>query len=102
VDLYYLKGTEPVKAKDLDDWLANGGGNWPHRVARDHVGLIVVDTCFLGMDHSFGHGDPVLWETMVSGNDKSEIYRWRSLAEAIAGHKSLVAAAREPDDGFAA
>lgn len=34
-------------------------------VAKDRVGPVEVSTIFLGMDHSFGSGDPVLWETMI-------------------------------------
>ena len=34
-------------------------------VAKDRVGPVEVSTIFLGMDDSFGSGDPVLWETMI-------------------------------------
>jgi hypothetical protein len=38
------------------------------------LGVVVVSTVFLGLDHSFGEGPPLLFETMVFVNDMSG--RW--------------------------
>lgn len=35
------------------------------RVAMTTIGRYKVSTVFLGLDHNFGKGPPVLWETMV-------------------------------------
>ena len=35
------------------------------RVAETHVGDYWISTVFLGLDHSFHHGPPVLFETMI-------------------------------------
>lgn len=34
-------------------------------VKREDVGNVTVSTVFLSLDHSFGMGPPILWETMV-------------------------------------
>jgi len=53
-----------------------------------------VSTVFLGIDHGFGDGPPVLFETMVFPNedDFSELdcERYCTWAEAEEGHKALV------------
>lgn len=61
---------EPVADPDLTAW-----GKWmeaaDRRVARDTIvdddQAVVVSTVFLGLDHNFDGGPPVLWETMVFG-----------------------------------
>lgn len=36
-------------------------------VKQDHFGKVMVSTVFLGLDHNWGKGPPILWETMVFG-----------------------------------
>lgn len=45
------------------------------RVAMTSIGQYKVSTVFLGLDHSFGKGPPILWETMVF-NKKSKGKKW--------------------------
>lgn len=61
-----------------------------------------VSTIFLGLDHSFGDGPPILWETMVfQGKHWNELLardcstdvdqeRHATLEEALACHKAMV------------
>jgi hypothetical protein len=53
---------------------------------------IRVSTVFLGLDHSFGNGPPVLWETMVFGADGDEQHceRYTSFEAAVTGHERNV------------
>jgi hypothetical protein len=55
---------------------------------------IAVSTVFLGLNHQFGDGPPLLWETMVFDNLPSfaESYcdRYSSLEEAKKGHQKAV------------
>jgi hypothetical protein len=37
------------------------------RVAVDTIGESRISTVFLGIDHSFHGGPPILWETMIFG-----------------------------------
>jgi hypothetical protein len=51
---------------------------------------------FLGLDHSFGRGDPVLFETMVFGGPLgSAQWRYCTWAEAERGHEEAVVQARK-------
>jgi hypothetical protein len=50
-----------------------------------------VSTVFLGCDHQFGWGPPILWETMAfNGGYGFFQNRYASAAEARAGHKLIV------------
>lgn len=55
------------------------------------VGEVRVSTVFLAIDHNWGSGPPVLWETMVFGGplDQEQI-RYRSHDAAVVGHKVMV------------
>ncbi len=74
-DKYILDGKLPVIEPDLMKW-----AKWfetADRIVRkdtatvkldgDPVGEVRVSTVFLGLDHSFGSGPPLLFETMVFG-----------------------------------
>jgi hypothetical protein len=54
---------------------------------------VTVSTVFLGLDHSWDAGPPVLWETMVFGlpGDEEICERYTSREAAIAGHNRIVA-----------
>ena len=55
------------------------------------AGSVEVSTVFLGIDHSFGHGPPVLFETMVFGGPRNdEQWRYCTWDEAAAGHAAVV------------
>lgn len=44
-----------------------------HQVARTQVGPLEISTVFLGINHDFfGEGPPLVFETMVFGNDPSD------------------------------
>ena len=50
-----------------------------------------VSTVFLGIDHNFGVGEPLLFETMVFGKDNEEyIDRYTTYEESEIGHKKAV------------
>jgi hypothetical protein len=51
---------------------------------------------FLGLDHSFRQGPPILWETMVFGGPlDGEMMRYTSRAEAFDGHQEMCRRVRE-------
>lgn len=88
---------EPVPEADLRKW-----GAWMETASRHvgdtRIGVTRVSTVFLGLDHSFGdEPGPVLWETIVFGGPPGldrEQRRYRSAADARAGHEELVALVR--------
>jgi len=74
-DKYVLDGKTPVRESDLIKW-AKWFETANRRVRNDvatvkfkgeKVGEVRVSTVFLGLDHSFGDGPPLLFETMVFG-----------------------------------
>lgn len=68
---------QPVEEPDLMTW-----ADWMER------GDVSVSTLFLGLDHSFGGGPPVLWETMIFGGEHDQYQeRYTSREDAIAGHR---------------
>lgn len=93
---YILEGREP-KSVDLMTW-----GKWfetaNRRVAKTHIEKtpanegVFVSTVFLGFDHSFGEGPPLLFETMVFGGELAdEMERYETYKQAEDGHKKMVA-----------
>lgn len=50
-----------------------------------------VSTVFLGLDHSFGSGSPLLFETLVFGGPfDQEMERYSTWDQAMAGHAAMV------------
>jgi hypothetical protein len=51
-----------------------------------------VSTVFLGLDHSYGSGKPVLWETMIFGGENDQAYqeRYASYEQALEGHQKAI------------
>ena len=52
----------------------------------------LVSTVWLGLDHSWGIGSPLIFETVVFGWNRStsDTYRYATEAEALAGHRKLL------------
>lgn len=83
--------------RDLRGWgmwmeMRDGG----RIVKQTRVRKLLVSTVFLGLDHSFfrNSDSPVLWETMVFGDEGGDWEhfqrRYRSLDAAKAGHREAV------------
>lgn len=50
-----------------------------------------ISTVFLGIDHNFGEGEPILFETLIEGGPKNDhMERYRTWDDAIAGHQRLL------------
>lgn len=64
-DKYILEGKTP-KPATLMEW-AKWFEKADRHVAQDIIGDIRISTVFLGLDHSFGGGPPLLFETMIFG-----------------------------------
>ena len=64
-------------------------------VALDTFDDITVSTVWLGIDHQYGAGPPLIFETMIFGGPLDE-EQWRYSTEnsAIAGHAAAVALAK--------
>lgn len=93
---YILKGHKPILCNDLIKW-----AKWVARASR-HVAKtqvsedIKVSTVFLGLDHNFGEGDPILFETVVFGGKlDQEMQRYSTWQEAEKGHREWVKKAKK-------
>jgi len=70
---YILHGHLAVLEPDLLTW-AKWFESADRQVAHTYTckGKVRISTVFLGLDHSFGHGRPLLFETMVFGGSLDE------------------------------
>jgi hypothetical protein len=65
-------------------------------VARTELSGGIVSTVWLGLDHGFGAGPPLIFETMYfrglgAKADPEDMQRYSTEAEALAGHEQMVA-----------
>ena len=90
---YILDGKTPIAIDDILSW-ARYVGSATHHVALTKHGDIRVSTVFLGLDHSYGDGPPLLFETMIFGGPHDEYQeRYSTWDEAEEGHKRACALA---------
>ena len=87
---YILRGHKAVPEPDVIKW-----GEWfekaDRKVARTEIDNVKISTIFLGLDHSFGLGRSLLFETMVFGGSlNEEVDRYTTWEEAVAGHDRMV------------
>lgn len=62
------KKGEPVEEPDTGKWCAwyeATINNDKRIVKRERFAGITISTVFLGLDHNWGKGPPILWETMT-------------------------------------
>lgn len=88
---YILVDTVPVVEPNLLKW-----GHWMETdariIAQDTIDGgpddgVRVSTVFLGLDHQFGKGPPILFETMIFGGEHHHYQRrYHTWAEAVNGH----------------
>ena len=88
---YYGRDGQPI---DQDEWLRRYTAE-EKRVAQTTVEEADVSTVWLGLDHCFGDGPPLIFETMIFGGEHGE-NQWRYSTEeaAKAHHAALVEALR--------
>ncbi len=82
----------PRQEDDVVKW-AQWFESADRRVARTDISDdVYVSTVFLGLDHSFMDGIPVLYETMIFGGDSDqECRRYCFREQAVIGHNATVA-----------
>jgi hypothetical protein len=92
--LYVLHGREPIAAINSLAW-AQWFETADRVVASTTIGAARVSTVFLGIDHRFGKGPPLLFETMVFGGAMDgEANRSSTWAEAEEHHAAMCARVR--------
>ena len=90
---YNLDGDTPVPViAEAVDWK----GRWQIKTT---VNDSTVSTVFISLDHSFGDGPPLLFETLVFGGPlDDECERYSTKAEAEEGHTKWVQRVLEAKD----
>jgi hypothetical protein len=88
---YILKGVKPIKCEDQLTWAMwfekTDGIVKKTQIDTDEE----VCTVFLGFDHQWGDGPPLLFETMVFGGKlDGDQYRYSTWDEAVEGHSQVV------------
>lgn len=93
---YILDKSGNVSAVDLMTW-AKWMETTNRQIALDKLpNGVTVSTVFLGLNHNWGSGDPVLWETMIFGGIHDEYQeRYSSKESALAGHQKAIALAKD-------
>ena len=88
---------EPELCTDLNVWAAwHEDSGDKRRVDKTEVGPYSVSTVFLALDHSFGEGPPLLYETMVFGKGPCDretgrmVDRYTTRPGAKIGHRAMV------------
>jgi hypothetical protein len=85
---HYDRAGEPI---ELEVWAERFGDEDYKRVARDEIGDVLISTVWLGLDHNWGDGPPLIFESMVFGGDlDQEQIRYSTESAALAGHADLV------------
>jgi hypothetical protein len=86
----------PIDSTDITRW-------WPSQRSREHDPWRVagtefpdgryLSTVFLGIDHQYLDGPPLLFETMLFDDPRGDEqqWRWSTWDEAEAGHAAVVA-----------
>ncbi len=87
--LWYDKEGKPISDRDLVN-LRLGDPDYK-RVAQTDVGKARVSTVWLGIDHQWGDGPPLIFETLVFGGKHDQhMERYSTEDEAKEGHKRVV------------
>lgn len=94
---YILDGDNHAVAVDLMTW-AQWFEDAERRIGYTQItSQCWVSTVFLGLDHSWREGPPILFETMIFGGPKSideSQWRYSSYDDAMVGHAMAVKKAR--------
>lgn len=110
VSNYYILDGKTTVAATLREWTRWMEANHnKRRVAQDTVDRYWISTVFLGLNHSWGDGPPLLFETLVFDRAETKVIewpggrvrefhpniedygrRWHTWEEAEAGHAKVV------------
>lgn len=93
-DKYILEGKKPIPCHNPYNWALWFEQN-DKSVCLDWVGDSMISTVFLGVDHQYGNGPPLLFETWVKGGDlHGEMERYTTWEQAQQGHRDMLARVR--------
>jgi len=87
--MYYNKRGEEI---DIMEWTELTEDEEYRKIKQENVGKYFISTVWIGLNHNFGDGEPLIFETMVFGGKESDLDmdRYSTLKEAEKGHKKIV------------
>ena len=96
---FWDKTTDKIERCNYDDPRLHGPFDEVRRVAHDKAADgCRVSTVFLGRDHNFDAGDPILFETMVFGGEFDQMCtRYETADAARSGHAVILEALNDGD-----
>jgi hypothetical protein len=98
-EMYFDRNGKPLT---LWQWAALMESGADRHVADDMVGAVRVSTVWLGLNHNWGPGLPLFFETMVFGGTMDEDqWRYPTEAAALAGHDQVVTMVRHAEEELA-
>ena len=87
---YILEDQEIVLETDFIKW-ARWFESADRRVAKTTLQDCEISTVFLGLDHQWRDGPPLLFETMIFGGESDrEHWQYPTWDDAMAGHRRIV------------
>lgn len=87
---YKLEGKKAVEITDPTQWALSFDGK-NRRVDKTVIGDVTISTVFLGLDHQWENGPPLIFETMIFGGEHDQYQdRYSTWEEAETGHKHAV------------
>ncbi len=94
---YCLDGHTPVPCFNVLEWAVWFESADSKRIVQQtQVGEYWISTVFLGLNHRLAPGIPILFETIVFiGKKSSDMERYCTWDEALAGHVRICAALKE-------
>lgn len=99
-EYYILRGKKAFPCNDVIKWAEWFEKNQDKKiVAKTSVDNSSISTVFLGLNHRFGVGRPLIFETMVFGGPlDGEMARYSTWKEAEAGHEAMIVKVSEYRD----
>lgn len=88
--MYYILNPDKSvrRAKDVDEWVEQRGES-EYILKQELYGQHEVSTVFLGIDHNFFGGEPILFETMIFPNQDYQT-RCSTYEQAIRMHEEAL------------
>ena len=87
---YILNGHDVEPVDDILVWGKMLENHEARHVAETEIGDVQVSTVFLGMNHNWGDGPPLLFQTMVFGGKLDlELEQYSTWDEAERGHAAM-------------
>lgn len=91
--MYYDKNDQPIEGSDAHLVWAKQFENLEGRIVKQQTTWLGfwVSTVWLGLDHGFGWGKPLIYETMVFRGISCDLdtCRYSTREEAVLGHKRM-------------